>query len=53
VSEIVDIRKFPPRRAGAPDHRVRGARNLRFVIPADQGGDDVAVFGVITLTAYP
>ena len=47
VGEIVDIQEFAPRRAGAPDHDVRRARHLRFVEPADQRGDDVAVFGMI------
>ena len=51
VGEIVDIEKFAPRRAGAPDHDLLCAGNFRLVEAADQGGHDVAVFGMIIVAA--
>ena len=51
IRKIVNIEKLAPRRAGAPDHDLLGAGNLRFVEAADQGGDDVAVFGMIIVAA--
>ena len=51
IGEIVDIEEFAPRRAGAPHHDVPRAGDLRFVEAPDQGGDDVAVFGMIIVAA--
>ncbi len=50
VGEIIDIEEFPSRRAGAPDGQLRSAGNLGFMKPADQRGDDMAVFGMIIVT---
>ncbi len=51
IGEVVDIEELTPRRAGAPDHDLTGAGHLRLVEAADQGGDDVAVFGMIIVAA--
>ena len=51
IGEIVDIGEFAPRRARTPDHDFVSAGNLGFVEAADQGGDDVAVFGMIIVAA--
>lgn len=46
---VVHIQKLAHGRAAAPDGHLGRARHLGFVEPADQRGDDVAVFRVVVV----
>jgi len=50
IGEIVDIKEFPPWRAGPPDQDIRSAGGLSLHGSGrNQCGDDVAVFRVIII----
>ena len=48
-SHVVYIQKLAPGVAAAPDGDVGGLGHFGFMKSADQGGDDVAVFGVVVV----